>query len=280
MNRNLLTPSKRLFTVLYNNSFGLLLTVVLVLNFGITSKINAQCIGPYQGFESFGRTRLQMINTSVGWAFNVAAVTPAPGAANARSGSNFLSLGNAAGNTATTPTISSPSEIKFYYRASNVTNTINIRAEWSVDDFSSIGGFTTGVAGINYQVLTLNNFGGAASVKVRIILSTTTGTASALFVDDLSWTSTNSALNNIIVPELGNLTCNPANVPAAGTGAYSFYDQGGLWDTYNKSQTQIVHFAPSTSGEKVKITFNSFAIDAFIGTNITVYNGNGTTAGT
>jgi uncharacterized protein (TIGR02145 family) len=280
MKRNLLASIVSIFSMKSIKSLPLVLTVLLLLGFGITSKINAQCIGPYQGFESFGLSGTRTTMITNGWAFSAAGVTPTTSAANARSGTNVLSLGNAAGNAATTPTISNPSEFKFYYRGLSATNTINVTAQWSTDNFSTTGGIATGVANLSYQSITFNNFGGAASVKVRISITGFNGGSAALFVDDLSWTSTNSALNNIIVPELGNLTCNPVNVPAAGTGTYSFYDQGGFSDTYNKSQTQIVHFAPSTLGEKVKITFNSFAIDAFIGTNITVYNGNGTTTGT
>ena len=52
MNRNLLPQISSLFTSFITKSYTLVLTLVLVLNFGITSKVNAQCIGPYQGFES------------------------------------------------------------------------------------------------------------------------------------------------------------------------------------------------------------------------------------
>ena len=52
MNRNLLPEISSLFTPFITKSYALVLTLVLVLNFGITSKINAQCIGPFQGFES------------------------------------------------------------------------------------------------------------------------------------------------------------------------------------------------------------------------------------
>jgi hypothetical protein len=59
----------------------------------------------------------------------------------------------------------------------------------------------------------------------------------------------------------------------------TFYDGGGLSDRYNISQTQVLHFAPANATDKVKVTFqNSFALDA--SSNITVYNGNGTTGGT
>ena len=211
-----------------------------------------------------------------GWGFTATAVV-ASNVTNARTGTQFVQL-SAASQSITTPLLINADKFQFWYRAASATSTA-FTVESSADPT-----FLTGVTSTLFTATsTTYSSTGLINIPtpnsyVRIVRA---ATGVALFIDDLSWTSTtNLALNNIIVPELGNSTCNPVNVPAAGTGTYSFYDQGGLSDTYNKSQTQIVHFAPSVPGEKVKITFNSFAIDAFGGTNITVYNGNGTTGGT
>ena len=53
MKKNILTTLSNINNTLQQKSLGFLFSVILVLVFGFTSKINAQCIGPYQTFESF-----------------------------------------------------------------------------------------------------------------------------------------------------------------------------------------------------------------------------------
>ena len=81
MNRSLLPQISNFFTVFKTQSYTLVLALVVVLNFGITSKINAQCVGPYQVFESFGVTASRPTMITNGGGVSAAAVTPATSAA-------------------------------------------------------------------------------------------------------------------------------------------------------------------------------------------------------
>ena len=291
MNRNLLTPISTLFTSPFSKSFGSLLTLVLVLNFGITSKINAQCVGPYQVFESI-RTKgaIGTPNTMVndGWTLPTNAVVGTNSPANSRSGAAFLILNSTAGYFQT-PLIANPKDFSFYLRTVNTTFTDVYKVEWSNDiSFATIIG-TSGnltISSTTYQNYSVN-LNSLTNIYVRVTYISNYNTSTLvpgipnsnnIFCDDISWTSTVASQNTIVVPERGNTTCSSVTVPAAGTGVLKFYDQGGLSDRYNASSTQVLVFQPAIASEKVRLTFvNSFGIDALA--NITLYNANGVVVG-
>ena len=266
-------------------NFDIRLLLVFLLS-TLCWKSNAQTSGSYEFFESFRPTsaRATMIATD-GWSFNTAAVTPATALANARTGNNILSFGNVAGNNAITPSLNNPNVFKFYYRSSSATNNVTFKVDWSANNFASSPlGSVTGIvtSGTTFQLLSLNtsNFGTNVSLKFRITITATVSGA-ALFIDDMSCTSTVGSENNLIVPDMGSLT-SYQTVPVPGGNApltpskYTFYDQGGLYDNYNKSQVQTNFFTPTNSWDKVKITFNSFTAES--STNISVYNWDGVIA--
>jgi hypothetical protein len=284
MNRNFLLPISNLFAYFKTKSCTSLLTLVLVLNFGITSKINAQCIGPYQVFESI-KAKLNM--QADGWTLPATAVV-GTGAGNSRTGTSFLQLNSTAGYFQT-PLIANPKDFSFYLRTVNVTFTDIYKVEWSNDiNFATIIG-TSGnltISSTTYQNYSVN-LSLLSNIYVRVTYisnyNTTTlapgiTTSNNIFCDDISWTSTVASQNTIVVPERGNTTCSTVTVPASGTGVLKFYDQGGLSDRYNASSTQVLVFRPAIASEKVRLTFvNSFALDALA--NITVYNSNGVVVG-
>jgi hypothetical protein len=271
-------------------SYRFLVILLLVLNFGLTTKTNAQCIGPYQVFESC-RTKgaIGTPNTMAddGWVFGGTANTGS-NATNSRSGLTFITLPTIT-QYVVTPKLAHPDKFHFYHRTSTLTRAVNGLIEWSTDPTFTVGvfnaSFTTGTttAYSSSGVIDLSAF---TDVYVRISSVSYVTTAAAIFIDDISWTSRTASENIVIVPDTvpapgaitDPYTCNAVTVPAAGTGTYSFYDQGGNHDTFKISRTQTLYFAPTTPGEKVKFTFNSFAVNAV--TNITVYNGNGPTGGT
>ncbi len=264
--------------------------LLLVLFFsGISWMTNAQTSGPYSFFESFrpAGSRATMISTD-GWAFNPVGVTPATNIAQARSGINILNLGNAVNNTVTTPALTNPNVFKFYYKCAAATGTVTFTVDWSADNFGTTLGSITGTvaSGTTYTPFTLTtaNFGTNASLKFRITI-TAVVSPGALMVDDVSCTSTVGSENNLIVPETGSLT-STQTVPIPGgnlpgfpnvapyfPATFKFYDQGGLYDNYGKSQTKTDLFAPTNSGDRVKITFYSYIAEA--STNIAVYEWNG-----
>ena len=167
--------------------------------------------------------------------------------------------------TATYPTIPTPAGPSGYYPVTALFNTNNPSASYKfrISDARSQGIFNAGTG-------------------------LWPGTGGSLWLDDFSvttYTTTNPSAvptpttndNLIVVPELGATTICTVNVPPAGDVSYSFYDQGGLSDVYVKSQNQTMYFAPSTAGEKVQLTFNSFVVDA--STKIIVYNGDSSLVG-
>lgn len=285
------TPSK--VTRFYLRTLAVLLFAV-----GVAAPAHSQCIGPYQFYESFGPSTTKATMIANGWQFSSITVTPGNTGSIIRSGMHILSVGNAVLNNAITPVFATPDQFQYYYKSNSSTNSVVYEVSCSTDPT-----FATGVTIVDTRTATttawtaspLIDLSAYSNIYVRIqVMAFPTGNAAALFIDDMSCTSRVIASpplasqNRIIVPDVGNSTCGPVipvTVPAAASGrTLSFYDQGGFSDTYNKGTTQILYFAPATAGEKVKLTFNSFLVDQFINgtipTNITVYNGNGTTAGT
>ena len=294
MKKNLRIVPSNFYNVFQQKPLRFLFTILLVLVFGVTTKTQAQCIGPYQYFDSFraAANRALMISTE-GWTLSAASVGPINFASNARTGINLLSVGTSVGNNAITPLLVDPQTFTFYIKdVSTLQNAgveigVNYRVDCCANTTFASGVTTlktgTTLAGSVYDFVSID-LSAYSNIYVRIYLvSQTTATLTPLYVDDLGWTSRTASNNTKVIPEPG-ASCtsgSPILVPSACNGSYSFYDQGATNDNYNKSQTQILYFAPTTVGEKVKFTFNSFAIDALSpATSITVYNGNGTIGGT
>lgn len=245
---------------------------------GFSSKLEAQtCIGPYQYFEGV-KSRANMITDT--WAISpVGATTITNNSSNARSGSSYVVLGTT-NHMITTPKIVNPSTFSFYIRGANA-SIASFKVEWSTDAAfvspaptlitSTNSGGTT-----NYQKISYSGFGGATNVYVRI---TSLG-GGGLYLDDFSWTSTNSNENIIVVPELGTSICNTFTLASASSiPFYSFYDHGGQSDTYSKSQNHTLSIQSCSSGtKKVKLTINS-AIPLASGDSFAVYNGSADASG-
>ncbi|WP_284653394.1 T9SS sorting signal type C domain-containing protein [Flavobacterium terrisoli] len=288
-------------TISYQYLF-LLLLVFLGSNF---QKATAQCIGPYQGFES--------VNTiagmqAAGWVFagrNAANTADdffvvQTGAATCRTGNNAIrhtTATNSVNASVASPIITAPSTFSFYIRKSGTTTAYSFEfsdnggTNWYAipNGTNNVTGFyntisltatvpalpaATGVSAAYLVTVSASFPTTAEGYRFRVVDNRATSTAGNILLDDFSWTSATSASNTIVVPELGATTsCNAITVPA--TGSLTFYDQGGSSDRYNVSQNQTWQFAPANATDKVKITFqNSFATDA--SSNITVYNGSGT----
>jgi hypothetical protein len=290
MNRNLLPKISALFASTSSNSFGLLLILVLVLNFGITSKINAQCIGPYARFESFAASGTNPAVSTASPSFTTSSTTTVSfgsSAATARSGVIFCQTVANAG-WLMTPVITNPKTFSFYIKTSAAPNgPVNYLLEYS----TSTDGFVTSTpfANVNtipiatatttlpsvttaYQLVSvafLTNLN--ADVKFRI---TDTNTRSAtpapptsyfgqIHLDDFYWDSYNSSLNNVIVPARtlngASITnCAGGTVNVAANEVYNFYDNGGASDQYNANQINQVTFKPVSSTDKIKITIVSY----------------------
>ena len=297
MNRNLLPPISSLFTSPSSKSFGLLLILVLVLNFGITSKINAQCIGPYQKFESMktignaGPPATGM--RADGWTFSASPPSISTLTGLSRSGGNSLILA-ALNRHIQTPLIATPQDFAFYYRNQGNTSTVTFKAEYasaSDPNFTSPTLLANLVANsatnpTNYTLYSVN-LSSLSNVFIRISWLSNTGTVPTLLIDDISWTSRSAAENTVVVPvqQGSNVVpsnCSGGNITVGPTTVYEFYDNGGNGDSYNINQNNTITFTPSgtgfTAGDRVRVRFVSYAGGA--GDRIDVWDNNGTLATT
>ncbi len=276
MNKKLLF----LFTFINKQYTKLQLIVIMVCCLMFAPFAEAQtCIGPYQYFESCKRAAaspFSSLMTADNWVFSSAGTTVVNTITNARSGTNYVVI--PAGSSLTTPVIASPNAFLFYARGANAT-TANFKVDWSIDNFATsttLSGLSTGGT-TTYSPISLSSFGGASNVKIRV----TNVSGGAMYVDDFSWTSTDPTQNTIVVPELGTTICNtiPWTV-VSGTpiASYSLYDNGGLSDTYSKSQNHTLSFQSyNTSTKKVRVTINSLALAA--GDLLSVYSGTADASG-
>lgn len=268
-----------LFTFINKQYTKLQLIVMMVCCLLFSSFAESQCIGPYQYFESCKRAAaspFSSLMTADNWVFSSAGTTVVNTITNARSGTNYVVI--PVGSSLTTPVIASPNAFLFYARGANAT-TANFKVDWSTDNFvtsTTLSGLNTGGT-TTYSPISLSTFGGATNVKIKV----TNVSGGAMYVDDFSWTSTDPTQNTIVVPELGTTICNaiPWTV-VAGTpiASYSLYDNGGLSDTYSKSQNHTLSFQSyNTSTKKVRVTINSLALA--VGDLLSIYSGTADVSG-
>ena len=216
-----------------------------------------QCI-TYQAYESFGTTTLTQGGT---WASNSITVS-----ANAfRTGARSLTF-NGSGDWVRTSQLTSPGVISFWYRRSTNSTAWTLIVETSPNNTtwttrSTITNPTTTFQQHNLNLGTL----GLTNIYVRLRDARASG-AQERYVDDLSWTSTNS-LNNSLVPfpVSGNCTQNVGM-------DYTIIDQGGPNESYNNSLDQYMVLQPDSPTKKVEITFSSINIETSYDSLI-VYNG-------
>ena len=265
--------------------FSRLKTFYFVLIIGMIGLVsNAQtCIGPFQTFESFkAKASMQTDN----WTFSASA-TIASTLANSRSGTTYGVMGPSQ-YIQTPKIVENPSSFLCYVKAPSITS-ISYKVEWSTDitfatGVSSTTGLNTGgsIAYIPVFINTSNNsssngigFGAATNIYIRIT-NTTAGTS--LFVDDISWISSDTTKNKTIVPALGSTYCNTIAIGAtAGSPAdpnFILYDNGGASDSYSNGQNHVLSFQPCAGlNKKIKLTLNSTYTLANSADTFAVYSG-------
>ena len=85
-------------------SFRWAFALVALLGLSGINPVQAQCIGPYQEYQSFGTLDKAGL-TAAGWSFSgLITAAPIPVPSNARSGNACLSVGNTIGNWLILPT--------------------------------------------------------------------------------------------------------------------------------------------------------------------------------
>ena len=193
---------------------------------------------------------------------------------NGRNGTTYCALFNALNDAIRTPLIANPGVFSFWYKRNVVSDGgPQFTIETSTDNttWTSRGTVTPGSSYAEYTVdlgaLSLTN------IYVRVRDSRTSGTE-ARYIDDISWTSTNSS-NNTILPGVSNCSKTIPN----GT-IYTFTDVGGTSDTYGNNMSQSFTFSPGVSGMKVEINFS--VLTGEIGSSafdyIKIYNGPNTSS--
>jgi hypothetical protein len=272
------------FSVIQRN-YSLFL-VVFFFHVSLSNSSAQNCIGPYQYFESFkAKGTVATVGTMMydGWTFGSTAATNTSTAqiANARSGSNYGILG-AANHYIATPLIATPDKFLFYARSTTALQTITYRVDYSsfsnFSSFSTLGTYTTNSTTYQPVPITLT---GLTNIYVRVFYISNTGSA-GLFIDDISWTSTDLTQNTILVPEIGTTVCNTIPwtvVSSTPIPSFSLYDNGGASDIYSKLQDHTLSIQSyNTATKKVRLTINT-AIALPAGDTFAVYSGTSSVAG-
>lgn len=291
MKKALLTASSKF------SRFYLRTLFVLLLLIGVTTSSDAQCIGPFQGYESIPNAASAAAVTTMngaGWQFiGASAATswvPTNGSTTTvRSGRTYLRSATASPTISPaiiSPKIQTPQTFSFYIRGTIVAG-LNYSLSFSDDNkatWISIANGVTTLTGGNGSFAVSNAVvpalpGATASIPMVLVTVTASwpadsdgyyfkiedtrplspsNTTGNLQVDDISWTSSVASDNIIIVPDLNNAATCTVTVPATGT--YKYYDNGGSSDAYSDGQSNGIIFAPANPSDKVRITFKAFDI--------------------
>lgn len=224
---------------------------IIILFCTINNSALSQC-STYQVYESF----LTTLPTQGGtWEQNSISYS----SASVRSGANNLSF-NSNNDFIRTPLIENPGILSFWFRRSGTSATHGFTIETSTDNTTWITRDSySGTMNTSYIQRTLDL--GALSlsnVYVRVRDTRTSG-ATLWYLDDLSWTSTVSNQNNVIVPSLGTSNCT-SSLDCGVT--YKIYDVGGISDQYSISQNNTIILQPSTSGKTIEVTINNLATES------------------
>ena len=225
----------------------------------------AQC-GPYQVYESFGNNSIP----TQGGTWTATSLTY--GTTNFRSGLSNISF-NASGDIIRSPLISNPGIFSFWYRRSGTSATHVFIVETSTDNsvWSQVGSYSGTMStsyvqfNIDLGALSLNN------IYVRVRDNRTSG-STLWYIDDMSWTSTVSTDNTVLIQ---GSSCSPSIICGVN---YKVYDIGGINDQYNNSMVSApMVITPASAGGVVSASFSSLATEASWD-KVFLYNGNSTSA--
>ncbi|UPT70009.1 MAG: T9SS sorting signal type C domain-containing protein [Flavobacterium sp. JAD_PAG50586_2] len=291
MKKALLTASSK-FSRFYVRTLFVLLLVI-----GVSASSEAQC-GPYQGYESIPNAipaTVVSTMTAAGWQFvgaptswvSLNNTTATSRSGRTRLASSFPTTAPTVSPGLITPKINTPQTFSFWIRGNNTAG-LNYTVYFSDDNKATWipipHGATTltgGNGSFPVSSAIMPTLPGITST-IPMVLATVTATFPAdadgyyfkiedsrpiapatnvpggIQIDDISWISSVSTDNTIIVPNLNDAGVCTITVPA--TGIYKYYDNGGSSDTYSDGQTNGVIFTPFNPADKVRITFKTFEI--------------------
>lgn len=222
-------------------------------------------IGPFQVYEGLGTQALP----SQGGTWASTSITY-NNTSNSRSGLYCLTF-DGAGDVIRTPQLSSPGVFSFWYKRSSNTAASSLTIETSPDNtiWTTRGTVTNHTTtyqqyNINLGALSLTN------VYVRIKDTRASGTA-ARYLDDISWTSTTTSENTILIQGFSGTVNLTSGI------IYTLYDIGGVNDQYNVSQSSApIVLAPPT-GYVVNANITSLGTESGYD-YLKLYNGNSISA--
>jgi hypothetical protein len=205
--------------------------------------VHTQC-SRYQVYESFGTTT---VTTQGGtWSTNSMITVTTP----TRTGGRAIGF-NGTGDWIRTPIIASTGVFSFWYRRSTNTTAWSCAIETSPNGttWTSRGTITTITA--TYQQYTIN-LSALSNVYIRVRDTRASG-AQERYIDDMSWTSTNTAQNTLL-PMLGNCsqTVNES---------ITIIDQGSYAETYGNNLSQTITFTPTDPTKKLELNISSLNIE-------------------
>jgi hypothetical protein len=241
---------------------------VLFFAIGVAGKAQAQCASFYQVFESFvtnntAANLTQGTATGGPWTVNSVGNT-----ATGYSGVKSI-IFTALTSYIITPKIDTPKVVSFYYKKLNSSGTgMALKVEYATSTSGPWTAFTgntvTSTDNVNWTNFSVDfsntTLFPVTPTGIYIKISdnrTAAGLTSVANIDDVSWTSTNAAENTQIVLPNTTATTNCTTVALAADGVYTFYDNGGLDDTFNTGQNQTTTFTPA-SGQQIELTIVAY----------------------
>jgi hypothetical protein len=220
--------------------FYLILILSIFTTFGYT-----QC-NRYQVYESFGTTT---VTTQGGtWATNSMITVTTP----VRTGGRAIGF-NGTGDWIRTPQIASPAVFSFWYRRSTNTTAWSCVIETSPNGTTWTSRGTLSAITATYQQYSINLTSLALSNVFIRVRDTRASGAQERYIDDMSWTSTNTAQNTLL-PILGNCSQSVSST-------ISIIDQGSYAETYNNNLSQTVTFSVADATRKLELNISSLSIE-------------------
>jgi hypothetical protein len=220
----------------------LLMLIYFLLTMG---NLFCQC-NSYQVYESFGTTTLPTQGGT--WSQNSVITLTSP----VRTGGRSIGF-NGSGDWIRTPQIASPAVFSFWYRRS--TNT----AAWSCVIETSPNGTTWTSRGTlsaitaTYQQYSINLTSLALSNVYIRVRDTRSSGAQERYIDDMSWTSTNSTQNTLF-PITSNCSQSVSST-------ITIIDQGSYAETYGNNLSQTVTFTVSDPTKLLELNISSLNIE-------------------
>ena len=221
----------------------LLILFYLLLTMG---NLFCQC-NSYQVYESFGSTTLTTQGGT--WLTNSMITLTTP----VRTGGRSIGF-NATGDWIRTPQIASPAVFSFWYRRSTNTTAWSCVIETSPNGTTWTSRGTITSITTTYQQYSINLTSLALSNVYIRVRDTRASGAQERYIDDMSWTSTNSTQNTLF-PITGNCSQSVSST-------ITIIDQGSYGETYNNNLSQTITFTVADATKKLELNISSLSIES------------------